>query len=200
MYMGITLALGCVFLVVKAFEYKSKIDHQILPGRVFEKLDGPTGYRFYRTVEEQLKHIVEGHAHASEKAREACRKLLDELPRLSPKEINLRIAGSKKVKECDMPSGASKEVTGILEEFHDEDLHLSHSIPFGNMWASCYFAMTGFHALHVLGGLVVFGVILIMAWMGKFGVQHLNLVEYTGLYWHFVDIVWIFLFPLLYLV
>jgi cytochrome c oxidase subunit 3 len=39
-----------------------------------------------------------------------------------------------------------------------------------------------------------------MAWQGSFGVQHEAFIEYTGLYWHFVDVVWIFLFPLLYLV
>lgn len=204
MYMGVTLALGCVFLVVKAFEYKSKIEHQILPGRVFEKLDGPTGYRYLRTVKKQLEHIVAGHGHASPEAQKACEKLLQDMDKLnlSAKEVNLRIAGGK-VKSVDEPfPGAAEKAkgTGILEVFEKEDLHLAHSIPFGNMWASCYFAMTGFHALHVLGGLVVFGIILIMAWMGKFGVQHMNLVEYTGLYWHFVDIVWIFLFPLLYLV
>src|SRR5262245_54990743 len=43
---GATLLLGCVFLVIKAFEYKSKFDHEILPGRIFEKLDGPTGAKF----------------------------------------------------------------------------------------------------------------------------------------------------------
>jgi cytochrome c oxidase subunit 3 len=67
------------------------------------------------------------------------------------------------------------------------------------MWASCYFAMTGFHALHVLGGLVVFGIYLLSAAMGKFGTHNELAIEVTGLYWHFVDIVWIFLFPLLYL-
>jgi cytochrome c oxidase subunit 3 len=60
--------------------------------------------------------------------------------------------------------------------------------------------MTGFHALHVFGGLVVFAIILTMAALGRFGPQHEGMVELTGLYWHFVDIVWIFLFPLLYLV
>ena len=202
MYLGVTLALGAVFLVVKAFEYKSKIEHQILPGRVPEKLDGTNGYRYLRKVKEQLEHIVGPHGHASDNAKKACQKLLNDMEtlNLSAKQVNLRIAGSK-VRPIDEPTpGAAKDAKGILEEFHDEDLHLAHSIPFGNMWASCYFAMTGFHALHVLGGLVVFAIILIMAWRGKFGVQHMNLVEYTGLYWHFVDIVWIFLFPLLYLV
>lgn len=203
LYLAITLALGGVFLVVKAFEYKSKIEHEILPGRVPDlsgKLsDGAAGYRYVRKVEGQLKHIVDGHAHASPKAMEACKQLLDALPKLSPREINEWIVGSEHVKKCDAPEKLSNR-PGLLHEFENEHLFIAHSIPFGNMWASCYFAMTGFHALHVFGGLVVFAIILIMAWMGKFGVQHLNLIEYTGLYWHFVDIVWIFLFPLLYLV
>ena len=60
--------------------------------------------------------------------------------------------------------------------------------------------MTGFHAIHVLGGLVVFGIYLCAALFGRFGPDHELAIELTGLYWHFVDIVWIFLFPLLYLV
>src|SRR6516164_3202048 len=202
-YIGVTLALGCVFLVVKAYEYNAKFAHEILPSRVFEKLDGPFGAEYVRHVEEQLNHIVEGHGHASSAAKTACEKLLADLPSLSPFQVNERIVGTKNVKGVDrvnLKGTDEKPVKGILEEFKAEDLHLSYSIPFGNMWASTYFAMTGFHALHVFGGLVVFVVILIMALRGRFGPQHTHLVEYTGLYWHFVDIVWIFLFPLLYLV
>src|SRR5262249_54781705 len=82
----------------------------------------------------------------------------------------------------------------------EANVHLTPAIPYGNMWASCYFAMTGFHALHVLGGLVIFVFILLMGLMNRLGPQHETFIELTGLYWHFVDIVWIFLFPLLYLV
>ena len=202
-YIGVTLALGCVFLVVKAYEYNAKFAHEILPSRVFEKLDGPFGAEYVRHVEVQLNHIVEGHGHASSEAKAACEELLKDLPSLSPFQVNERIVGTKNVKGVDrvnLKGTDDNPVKGILEEFKAEDLHLSYSIPFGNMWASTYFAMTGFHALHVFGGLVVFVVILIMALRGRFGPQHTHLVEYTGLYWHFVDIVWIFLFPLLYLV
>jgi cytochrome c oxidase subunit III len=128
--------------------------------------------------------------------------LLKKLPGLSPKQLNLEIVGSDHAKPCDMvtlPNGKPYVVEKGLLEKH-EDLHVSRAISFGNMWASCYFAMTGFHAIHVLGGLVVFVIILLMAWRGNFKPHHEHLVEYTGLYWHFVDIVWIFLFPLLYLV
>lgn len=64
---------------------------------------------------------------------------------------------------------------------------------------SLYFAMTGLHALHMVIGI---GIMLVMLWMavkGTFSAEYYAPVEVSGLYWHFVDIVWIFLFPLLYL-
>ncbi len=88
----------------------------------------------------------------------------------------------------------------LNETYHD--LHLPAFIPYGNLWASCYFAMTGFHAAHVMGGLVVFGIILIHGLRGRLvkNAWNVSMLELTGLYWHFVDVVWIFLFPLLYLI
>jgi cytochrome c oxidase subunit III len=65
---------------------------------------------------------------------------------------------------------------------------------------SLYFCMTGLHALHMIIGLGLMTVITIMAWRGKFDGSYYTPVEISGLYWHFVDIVWIFLFPLLYLI
>ena len=68
-------------------------------------------------------------------------------------------------------------------------------IPGGNMWASTYFLLTGFHAIHVLVGLIVFVILLPVS----IGAASAGILENVGLYWHFVDLVWIFLFPLLYL-
>ncbi len=82
---------------------------------------------------------------------------------------------------------------GLNEENHW--LKLPIKIPSGNMWASTYFLMTGFHAVHVLIGLIVFATALPY----RLDKQKANFLENTGLYWHFVDLVWIFLFPLLYL-
>ncbi len=266
-YIFITLALGGVFLVIKAIEYKSKFDHQILPGRIYEKLDGPTGDRYVRKVEAQLSEIIKSTSafdgfraevdslrtdldkakkdidtqtkdldQAAKKKDELSKKvfaeidaklqklvgddehlaavancwyLWEKLPNLSPRQISLEIAGPEYVKHKPVDKTERAEVNRVGVKDADKDkglnelypnLHLAFAIPFGNMWASAYFAMTGFHALHVFGGLVVFVVMLVMAMRGKFGPQHANFVEYTGLYWHFVDIVWIFLFPLLYLV
>ena len=63
-----------------------------------------------------------------------------------------------------------------------------------------YFTMTGIHAFHMIIGLGVFALLAFLAWRGRFTPgQHMP-VELTGLYWHFVDIVWVFLYPMLYLV
>jgi len=63
-----------------------------------------------------------------------------------------------------------------------------------------YFGLTGLHALHMIIGVGVLAVMLVMGARGRFGPNYYNPIECSGLYWHFVDIVWIFLFPLLYLV
>jgi cytochrome c oxidase subunit 3 len=65
---------------------------------------------------------------------------------------------------------------------------------------SLYFIMTGLHALHMIVGLGIFTWLLYMAWKGRFTPEWHTPVEIGGLYWHFVDIIWIYLFPLLYLI
>ena len=60
--------------------------------------------------------------------------------------------------------------------------------------------MTGLHALHMIIGLGIMAVLFVMAYRGRFTEAYHTPVEVSGLYWHFVDIVWIFLFPLLYLI
>jgi cytochrome c oxidase subunit 3 len=68
------------------------------------------------------------------------------------------------------------------------------------LFYSFYFAMTGMHALHMVVGLGLLAVLVVMAWRRRFSPAYFTPVEITGLYWHFVDIIWIYLFPLLYLI
>jgi len=63
-----------------------------------------------------------------------------------------------------------------------------------------YFFMTGLHAFHMIIGIGVFAVIAWFASRGKYGPEYYTPIEISGLYWHFVDIVWVFLYPLLYLI
>jgi cytochrome c oxidase subunit 3 len=65
---------------------------------------------------------------------------------------------------------------------------------------SLYFVMTGLHALHMVIGVGIMLVMLRWAWNGTITNEYYSPIEISGLYWHFVDIVWIFLFPLLYLI
>jgi Heme/copper-type cytochrome/quinol oxidase, subunit 3 len=65
---------------------------------------------------------------------------------------------------------------------------------------SLYFALTGLHALHMIIGVGILAVITFRAYRGRFSPDYYSPVEISGLYWHFVDIVWIFLFPFLYLI
>jgi cytochrome c oxidase subunit 3 len=72
--------------------------------------------------------------------------------------------------------------------------------PRAQMFFNFYFAMTGLHALHLIIAIGWVGVIAVLAWRGRFSEAYHTPVEIAGLFWHFVDIVWVFLFPLLYLV
>ena len=63
-----------------------------------------------------------------------------------------------------------------------------------------YFAMTGMHALHMIIGISILGLHDLSRPAGAYTTGHVTFVENFGLYWHFVDIIWIFLFPLLYLI
>jgi cytochrome c oxidase subunit III len=65
---------------------------------------------------------------------------------------------------------------------------------------SLYFMLTGVHALHMVVGVSILIFLFCQAWGGAYTTGHMTVIENVGLYWHFVDIVWIFLFPLLYLI
>jgi len=268
-YLAITLGLGTLFLVVKAYEYHAKFAHDILPGRIGEQLPGMdevtarkyhnASMHYVNRVREQLREITAGHkdeweklkaaqADAITKAQQPVEEVMARLAKetdaakrkpiedelqskltaFGAQEKKIRDAqeekftGGERIKECLVlltqmddnanakinryarplsPGEVGQRVNELIEKYeHTEPLHLSPTIPQGNMWASFYFAMTGFHALHVFGGLVVLAVLVILGLRGRLGPQHENHLELTGLYWHFVDIVWIFLFPLLYLV
>lgn len=69
-----------------------------------------------------------------------------------------------------------------------------------HVFFSAYFLMTGLHGIHVLGGMGVISWLILKTKANKFSSQYYTPIELTGLYWHLVDLIWIFLFPLFYLV
>jgi cytochrome c oxidase subunit 3 len=99
-------------------------------------------------------------------------------------------------------AGAQGEAAGRLAPVESAGEHVSNpDFQFQTqIFFSLYFTMTGLHAIHMIIGIGLLAVITWMAWKGRFDEHYYTPVEMSGLYWHFVDIVWIFLFPLLYLV
>lgn len=77
-------------------------------------------------------------------------------------------------------------------------VHHPQPILYGNIFASTYFLMTGFHAIHVIVGMILFAIVLMQG--SNLDHRWTDWVENSGLYWHFVDLVWIFLFPLIYII
>lgn len=76
-----------------------------------------------------------------------------------------------------------------------------HFTPDVSLFASCFFTMTGFHGAHVAGGVVMLAVLSIRSWLtGAYNRNNYSPVELIGLYWHFVDLVWILLFTVVYLI
>lgn len=221
----VTLVLGSVFLGVKAYEYNAKFSHGIYPWKphslIYEKADLHYAAAV-RTRLETLKGQVDAEASALKESQgDAADAENPALAEIAAKQqlVNELIAYEQEVEEkaatdsnvaaaraalqgmADriMPLGhapgsaAAEEHHGLNDEHHW--LKLPIVIPGGNMWASTYFLMTGFHAMHVLVGLIVFVIMIPMT----LGAMAATFVENIGLYWHFVDLVWIFLFPLLYL-
>ncbi len=93
-------------------------------------------------------------------------------------------------------------VPGPHFQFHDarEGVHAAVDPDRARMFFHLYFGMTGLHALHMIIGIGIFGVLLINTLRGKYTQRWHDPIPVAGLYWHFVDLVWIFLFPLLYLI
>ncbi|HET7104960.1 MAG TPA: cytochrome c oxidase subunit 3 family protein [Terracidiphilus sp.] len=87
----------------------------------------------------------------------------------------------------------------VYKEYHDRPLPMDEAQN-TEQYFFLYFAMTGMHALHMIIGIGILTFMIFRAKAGAYTTGHVTFVENFGLYWHFVDIIWIFLFPLLYLV
>jgi cytochrome c oxidase subunit III len=86
------------------------------------------------------------------------------------------------------------------EPFDDNGKQIPVNANEAQLFFSLYFAMTGMHALHMIIGCGLFTGLAVLAWKGHYTSEYFTPIENAGLYWHLVDIIWIYLFPLLYLI
>ena len=91
-------------------------------------------------------------------------------------------------------------ITFLLMQAYDYSLLFGDGLTMASsMFGTTYFTLTGFHGAHVFGGVLMLGVILYRGMAGQFSAKHHDAVEAVSFYWHFVDVVWIILFSVLYL-
>ncbi len=187
----LTMGFGTVFLGVKAIEYTDKYNHGLVPVDGWNKVieEGERKEEAVLALPFETRAAAEGNGegevHANPLGRFQISDADIELVKMAEKGNFL--TESEKV-------GYYKVFTETAKEIDPEKLRGKIQLFF---WI--YFVMTGLHALHMVVGLGIMTWLLIMAWRGSFSGEYFSPVEISGLYWHFVDIVWIFLFPLLYL-
>jgi cytochrome c oxidase subunit 3 len=176
-----TILCAFTFMVIKYFEYEAKFTHHTIVVR-----ESPNDPKVY---------VLDGHVHGhgAERTLTGYRAAVPE----SGFNINL-------VSESDVHHWAAKEAGVDPRDLKPKEYPINGIVsqditygPWKNIFYASYFTTTGIHGAHVLGGIIALGLLLAHAIRGKLLPPH---TEYVGLYWHFVDLVWIFLFPLLYLI
>jgi len=189
----LTMFFGCVFLGVKAIEYTDKYNHGHVPVAGWNRVV-PEGEH---QKEEAMTLPLETRASAAEAEAGASEELHP-----NP-QGNFHLAGHDLEMAQGLVAHAQKEnfLTPAEKEgyFSNGELDIVKFQGKVQMFFWIYFVMTGLHALHMIVGLGIMTWLLVMAWRSTFNSEYYSPVEISGLYWHFVDIVWIFLFPLLYL-
>lgn len=207
-YMTITLACAAAFMGIKAFEYNKKFSHQAVLLN-----NGKIIYGHVHGEGHAGDHSQAG-GHAAPAAATTPAAPADHAAPAATDSHAMPAAPAQHAHEGDHAAPATQGGTVVIDaEAHGHDpagqvvvnkddiRHIGPLVPRFNNYFGIYFTLTGLHALHVLGGAVVLGYFLFFGGsMYRKNPEHLaNRVEVGGLFWHFVDLVWIFLFPLLYL-
>jgi cytochrome c oxidase subunit III len=169
----ITLLCAFGFMGIKFIEYKSKWEHGLLWGKNY-------------TPEMQVAESAEQLEF--------------------PKVTHNGSEASLIAPAAPAPGGLAPESDEPASHAAEAAEHGKHQPPPGDsprnvhIFFGIYFAMTGLHGLHVLAGMILISWLLIRTQRGDFGPEYYTPVDMVGLYWHLVDMIWIYLFPLLYLI
>ncbi len=172
----VTILCGCVFMGIKSVEYHEKWKHHLLWGKNFHPVhETATGAKSAAPVQ-----VVPPVAAAAVAANTS---------NTQPPAQFVAQEGPQGL------AHSAKSVDGEEDEAEAGPLPENAHVFFG-----IYFMMTGLHGIHVLVGMVLMVWVLLRARRGEFSSEYNTPVDLLGLYWHLVDVVWIYLFPLLYLI
>lgn len=192
----LTMLFGTVFLGVKAVEYTDKYNHGVVPVTGLNRIvKAPAGSG------ESNREFEQTYAGLS--SSEPAKPASGEHEYVNPKgefqwhEFEL-IEHTVKQQE-ENPSAHLLTDNEKIAYFSNDKFDENKFRDKVRIFFFIYFVMTGLHALHMIVGLGLMTWLLWKAWKNTYSAEYYMPVEMSGLYWHFVDIVWIFLFPMLYL-
>jgi cytochrome c oxidase subunit 3 len=184
----LTMFFGAVFLGVKTIEYGDKFNNGLVPVTGWNKKVKADAGEHGPTAEKpcyEMGHGAAEHAYVNPKG-----DFLWPDCSLVKQAVDEQAADSKK------NTLTQSELIGYFSNGQIDANKFRDKV---RIFYWIYFVMTGLHALHMIVGLGLMTWLLWKAWKNTFSHDYFAPVEMSGLYWHFVDIVWIFLFPLLYL-
>ena len=189
----LTMFFGAVFLGVKAIEYTDKYNHGLVP---------VTGWNKKVKAGEAPDH-ASGFVLPFETKASAAEAQHGAPPYVNPTGdfvwTDLTLVQEQFDRQLRDPNGNHLTQSERLGYLANNQLDVNLFRDKVRIFYWIYFVMTGLHALHMVVGLGLMTWLLWKAWTNTFSHDYFAPVEMSGLYWHFVDIVWIFLFPLLYL-
>jgi cytochrome c oxidase subunit 3 len=173
--LAVTFLCASTFMVIKYFEYTAKFGHYTIVARE----GGSPGGALY---------VYDGHLHEHDGHRS-----IHGYRAPVPQNFNIHLVSESDVHHW---SGQTEPQEFDVPPANQTAHEISYG-PWKNNFYASYFTTTGVHGVHVVGGMIPIAFLIIFALRGRLLPAH---TEYVGLYWHFVDLVWIFLFPLLYLI
>lgn len=191
----LSFVLGGLFLGVKAYEYRTKYRQQLWPTLLSTSVYDQPSVEYLGAVRGRLAALRSEllAAEATDAVRQRL-EVLDQIDRqhLIPAEQLVRSDASGETRRTAFASLAAEVAT--LNDQHPW-LRLPIVLPGGNVWATNYYLLTGAHAAHLAAGLIAMACFLMLRLDARWHVGLTNL----GLYWHFVDGVWLMLFVMIYL-
>jgi cytochrome c oxidase subunit III len=187
----LTLGFAGVFLVIKGIEYSSKYEHGVFwffhgGNPLYEPTHPPSDVKVLAPQAAAPAAAAPAAAAAVATTQYDSHGFVMEQSKIPPGQV-----GPAGIANTWLQRNEPKKAEGEEEIEQPNNVHIFFSI---------YFVMTGLHGLHVVGGMVVIFWCLLRAMKGEFDKDYFSPIDYVGLYWHLVDLIWIFLFPLLYLI
>ncbi len=203
----LTLMGAAGFLVIKYFEYTHKFHEGLYPGIRFYEQPGEASHMWI----DPSRYAADGGADPAEAAEPSEMSFEIQTVAITPTiSSSLPPAEASTIAPAAVgPSGlAPQQAIEIPEAEIIRDRHLATVHPLQDsqrpknvhMFMNIYYMMTGLHGIHVVIGMIVITWLLVKTFRGHFSSEYFTPVDLGGLYWHVVDLIWIFLFPLFYLI